>query len=48
MIARLEGELILGELARRVRTMEFAGEPVRRLNNALRGLASIPVRVTPA
>jgi cytochrome P450 len=48
MIARLEGELILSELARRVRTIEFTGEPVRRLNNALRGLASMPVRVTPA
>jgi cytochrome P450 len=48
MIARLEGELILGELARRVKAIEFSGEPVRRLNNALRGLASMPVRVTPA
>ena len=48
MIARLEGELVLSELARRVKTIELAGEPVRRLNNALRGLASMPVRVTPA
>jgi hypothetical protein len=31
-----------------VKTIEFAGEPVRRLNNALRGLASMPVRVTAA
>ena len=48
MIARLEGELILSELARRVSTIERAGEPVRRLNNTLRGLASLPVRVKPA
>ncbi|MCA1471529.1 cytochrome P450 [Bradyrhizobium sp. IC3195] len=48
MIARLEGELIFGELARRVKTIELAAEPKRRLNNSLRGLESMPVRVTPA
>lgn len=48
MIARLEGELILGELARRVKTIELAGEPKRLLNNSLRGLTSMPVRVTAA
>lgn len=48
MIARLEGELILGELARRVKTIELAGEPKRLLNNSLRGLTSMPVRITAA
>jgi cytochrome P450 len=48
MIARLEGELILGELARRVKSIEFAGEPTRMLNNSLRGLKSLPIRVTAA
>ncbi|MHB0772857.1 cytochrome P450 [Bradyrhizobium sp. 1.29L] len=48
MIARLEGELILGELARRVKSIELAGEPKRLLNNSLRGLTSMPIRVTPA
>jgi cytochrome P450 len=48
MIARLEGELIFGELARRVKTIELTAEPKRRLNNSLRGLESIPVRVTAA
>jgi cytochrome P450 len=48
MIARLEGELIFGELARRVKTIEFTAEPRRKLNNSLRGLASMPVRVTAA
>src|SRR4051812_993922 len=48
MIARLEGELIFGELARRVKTIELTAEPRRRLNNSLRGLKSMPVRVTAA
>ncbi|PPQ17760.1 cytochrome P450 [Bradyrhizobium sp. AC87j1] len=48
MIARLEGELIFSELARRVKTIELTAEPKRRLNNSLRGLESMPVRVTPA
>lgn len=48
MIARLEGELIFGELARRVKTIELIAEPRRRLNNSLRGLESMPVRVTAA
>jgi 4-methoxybenzoate monooxygenase (O-demethylating) len=45
MLARLEGEVLLGALARRVRAIEPAGEPVRKLNNTLRGLASLPVEV---
>jgi cytochrome P450 len=48
MIARLEGELIFGELARRVKTIELTAEPRRKLNNSLRGLESMPVRVTAA
>lgn len=46
-VARMEGELILGALARRVKKVELAGEPVRRLNNTLRALGSLPVRLTP-
>jgi hypothetical protein len=46
MVARLEVELILGELLKRVEHIELAGAPVRRLNNALRGLASLPLRVS--
>lgn len=45
MVARLEVELILAELLKRVDTIELAGAPQRRLNNALRGLASLPLRV---
>jgi cytochrome P450 len=43
-IARLEGELILGALARRVSRLELAGEIRPRLNNTLRGFSSVPVR----
>jgi 4-methoxybenzoate monooxygenase (O-demethylating) len=47
MLARLEAEVLLGALARRVAIFELAGEPVRKLNNTLRGLASLPVQVHP-
>jgi hypothetical protein len=45
MVARLEGELLLGALARRVTAIELDGEPERMLNNTLRGLARLPVRL---
>jgi cytochrome P450 len=48
VVARLEGELILAALARRFRRIELAGEPTRRLNNTLRALGSLPLRLTPA
>jgi cytochrome P450 len=44
VLARLEGELVLGALARKVGSIEIAGEPRRRYNNTLRGMASLPVR----
>jgi 4-methoxybenzoate monooxygenase (O-demethylating) len=47
-VARLESEAIFGALARRVVSFELTGEPRRRLNNTLRGLDSLPLRVTPA
>lgn len=47
-VARLEAEIILFLLARKVDALELAGEPERRLNNALRGLARLPIRVRPA
>jgi 4-methoxybenzoate monooxygenase (O-demethylating) len=40
--------LILDAMARKIRTLEISGEPVRRFNNTLRGLAQLPMRVTPA
>ena len=48
LVARLEGELMLSALARRVARIEIAGEPKRRFNNTLRGLDSLPVTITPA
>ncbi len=47
-LARLEGELLLTALARQMRSLELAG-PVRPyLNNTIKGLAGLPVRVTAA
>jgi cytochrome P450 len=48
MVARLEGELIAAALAERVRSIRLAGEPVRRLNNTLHAIESLPVEVDPS
>lgn len=48
LVARLEGEVMLSALARRVAKIEITGEPKRRFNNTLRGLDSLPVKITPA
>lgn len=48
VVARLEGELVLTALAKRVKRIELVGEPQRRLNNTLRALGSMPVRLIPA
>ena len=48
VVARLEGEVVLAALARRVAKIELAGDPVRRLNNTIRAVASMPLRLTPA
>jgi len=45
VLARLEGELVLSALARKVMSIEITGEPRRRYNNTLRGMASLPVTV---
>ncbi|MBW0118073.1 cytochrome P450 [Pseudonocardia abyssalis] len=42
-LARLEGEILLTELARRVRVLEPAGEPVYRPNLLIRGLRELPL-----
>lgn len=43
MVARLEADAVLRELARRVTAIELAGEPERRLNNTLHGFRKLPV-----
>jgi cytochrome P450 len=48
LVARLEGEVMLAALARKARSIEIAGEVKRRYNNTLRGLESLPVRITGA
>lgn len=47
-VARMESESVIAALTARVKSFAPAGAPVRRLNNTLRGLSSLPVRVTPA
>jgi cytochrome P450 len=44
-LARMEAQAMLGALVRRASSIELAGEPVRKLNNVIRGLASLPVTV---
>lgn len=48
LVARLETELMVGALLSRVERIELAGAPERKLNNTLRMLAHLPVRVVPA
>jgi cytochrome P450 len=43
MLSKLEGEILFAALARRVRSIRIAGEPVHRLNNTLRGFESLPL-----
>jgi cytochrome P450 len=48
LVARLEGEVILAALARKVSAVEITGPVKRRYNNTLRGLESLPVTLKPA
>jgi 4-methoxybenzoate monooxygenase (O-demethylating) len=45
-VARMEGEIILTELAKRVEKIQIVGEPKLQLNNTLRGWASLPIAVS--
>ena len=47
MVARLEAELLLRALVARVSAIELTGESQRKLNNTLRGFASLPVSLKP-
>jgi 4-methoxybenzoate monooxygenase (O-demethylating) len=46
-VARLEGEVVLTALARRVKAIEVAGPHTRRLNNTLRALDTLPLKLIP-
>ncbi len=47
-VARLEAEAVFGALAKRVALFEMTAEPTRRLNNTLRGLDTLPLRLVAA
>lgn len=47
-VARLEGEVVLTALAKRVKRIEVAGPHTRRLNNTLRALDTLPLELIPA
>jgi hypothetical protein len=46
-LARMEGESVIRAMAARIKRWEPDGPSRPRLNNSLRGLASLPVRVVP-
>jgi cytochrome P450 len=48
LVARLEGEVLLAALARKVARIEITGPIERRYNNTLRGLERLPITLTPA
>src|SRR3954466_6926527 len=48
LVARLEGEVLLAALARKVARLEISGPIERRYNNTLRGLERLPLTLTPA
>jgi cytochrome P450 len=48
LLARLEGEVLLAAMARKVESIEITGPVERRYNNTLRGLASLPLAIRPA
>ncbi|SDR63736.1 hypothetical protein SAMN05519103_08978 [Rhizobiales bacterium GAS113] len=48
LLARLEGEVLLSAMARKVASIEIIGPPKRAYNNTLRGLASLPIEIKPA
>jgi cytochrome P450 len=48
MLGRLQGEVVLAALARRIRSFELTDEPELSLNNTSRGYARIPLRIRAA
>jgi 4-methoxybenzoate monooxygenase (O-demethylating) len=48
LVARLEGEVMMAALARKVKSIEITGEVTRRYNNTLRGLESLPITIKAA
>jgi cytochrome P450 len=46
MLARLEGEIVLTALAKRIKSFRFEGKPIIHYNNSVRGYDSLPISVT--
>jgi 4-methoxybenzoate monooxygenase (O-demethylating) len=47
LLAKMEGEILLSELARRVSTIRLAEAPTRHYNNTIRGWSCMPLSVEP-
>lgn len=48
MLARLEGECVLTAMAEQIAELRIDGPIVRKLNNTLRGMRSLPIAITKA
>jgi cytochrome P450 len=48
LVARLEGEVMMSAIARKVASIEITGPVKRRYNNTLRGLDSLPITISAA
>ena len=48
LVARLEGEVMMAAIARRIGSIEITGPVKRRYNNTLRGLDSLPITISAA
>jgi cytochrome P450 len=48
VVARMEGEIVLRKLAQRVIAIELSGPHERHLNNSLRAMRKLPLRLTAA
>ncbi len=45
MMARMEAEVLLEAMIPRIQTITLTGKPVRRINNTLHALASLPIQI---
>jgi cytochrome P450 len=47
VLARLEGEVLFETLLKKVRAIEFTGEPTRRYISVLQSFQTLPLRLIP-
>jgi cytochrome P450 len=48
LLAKMEGEVLLNQLARRAKSITLAAPPLRHYNNTIRGWSSMPIAINPA